>query len=341
MQLPYPAASDEIMAPLFEIADNYDLAAPWTTLSNSQPFCVCAKPGAEPVPCVAMGAGGDVFGIAIYPDEDGRRTFEWMRTGDVGLVHEERHRIRTASLTFSDRKELSPDALKQIKRLGRTYRGAGAWPDFQSYIPGYLPWLLTEDDAYHLGLAMRAAVHLALAGVRGKPVPEDDDERVPHVTFGGKGGMKVDVRPLAPHPPPRPLPMLPADEALVARLRKDCRKASSIWEMGAFASEMVVAERGQRPYMTTIALLVDAEQHLILHNQLLKPTELPDGILHTLTQAIDYNGSIPAEVRIADDTVAAIAGQTLKALGIRLRRAKCLHVEDVHEGLMRHLDNME
>ncbi|MFH1519517.1 MAG: hypothetical protein ABIE75_02990 [Candidatus Omnitrophota bacterium] len=148
---------------LYEAALALKAIAPWDWMWDSDMFAVQNPVDGEFGYCCVLGANREVFGFAVYLGSEGLRGYLGLISGDIGpRDHDLLHTKRCLLASFEDRKYLPKDGLAVIKQLGLEFSGSKAWPQFQSYQPGYLPWQLTRDEAVYLTLCLAQAKEVAL-----------------------------------------------------------------------------------------------------------------------------------------------------------------------------------
>src|SRR5690606_10296533 len=98
-------------------------------------------------------------GMAVYVGDEGlKSSFRTMEDNtayfDI-LLHQ-----RSLLLSLSDRDELDKEDYQIIKEAGMTFRGKKQRPMFRSYTPGMYPWLIDEEEARLLLVAIEQALLL-------------------------------------------------------------------------------------------------------------------------------------------------------------------------------------
>lgn len=100
--------------------------------------------------CCVLGELGEVLALNLYTGSKGLAGFLKIQHSDEHGVLDVLSLQYCLMASFDDRSQLETSSLKQIKELGLKFRGAQAWPNFQSFVPGYVPWSLTTQDEVHL-----------------------------------------------------------------------------------------------------------------------------------------------------------------------------------------------
>ena len=299
----------------------YCEARPWERLANEDVLVVNDPLGCFKGYCVALGDGGALYGLGVYLGDRGLLNYlTTMTSEDEPCGVEALERGLALSALLGDREELGNRERKAMRELGLRYRGRGRgrWPILRSVIPGHWPWYLSGDEARFLTVA--------LDNVR------DVAERIGRGTldlYAGRDPSEVLTRTLRDGAwrdewePLRP-PALPAEEhgADTDRLRSIGRSkpvGSAVWEVTAsYIPTGVQDERGSRPYMPTLVMVVESDSGLILTVRMLgrvpAAAERQEPVLELLEGADRLPGAVVCD---REDTAALLAPIT-RALDIGL-----------------------
>jgi len=163
-----------------------------------------------------------------------------------------------------------------IKKLGLKLRRHQVWPQFRSYRPGFLPWDLETQEARFLACALEQAIDVALRFKQdpGLLTPGDGNTYLVRVARRERGDPSwedqiITVSPVEPEPIPNSVSV--AKLEAVKLLPRDQR----VVEMDLFVVPMRIRERGARPYMPYMLLIVDRASGLVLASELFEAEETP------------------------------------------------------------------
>lgn len=134
----------------YQAAEQFRDLAPWSWLYDSNIFGVQDPVSGTVNYCCVMGAGGEVFALGIYPGDEGFQTYLNLAYAGDGTQNEAMIaalRQRLIKVEFVDREEMRKPELEHLKSLGLKYRGSRQWVKAEDYRPGYLPDLITADQA--------------------------------------------------------------------------------------------------------------------------------------------------------------------------------------------------
>lgn len=153
-----PSAPLETWRSLYENSLRFLELRPWESLQDSDIFGVLHPGTGRTGYCCVLGALGQVLALCVYLGSEGIEIYRRMEEEEFTLDYDELAAAQFC-LTgeFEDRSALKKQDLAVIKALGLKFRGRRAYPVFRSYLPGYGPWFLTEEEAIFLTLAFGTA----------------------------------------------------------------------------------------------------------------------------------------------------------------------------------------
>jgi len=151
-----PDVSLDTWNQLYEAASEFARLKPWDPFDGSMLFGVWDTASKRMGYACVLGDLGEVLALCVYRGAEGfdfhRRTQnnEFQRKPDeaVGLQN-------CLMVEFADREELEKPDREVIRKLSLSFRGPKVWPRFRSYLPGHLPWYLTQDEATHMTYVLR------------------------------------------------------------------------------------------------------------------------------------------------------------------------------------------
>ena len=149
---------------LYELALEYRKASLWKRMEEDQLFAVPLAGGRIGYASV-MGAIGEHFALAVYPGEEGLRSYHILRSyGDFSEIEYSPALQNHVSIqvSFEAKSDLSTEELAAAKdyakRKGIRFAGKNAYPMFFKAEAGYTIWPdLTEQDQEDLAAGLRAA----------------------------------------------------------------------------------------------------------------------------------------------------------------------------------------
>ena len=315
--------------------------APWEWMAETDIFGI-QDPETGKIGFVSvMGALGEHLALAAYLGAEGLYSFwAFAESADdappdafLGIPH--------LQASFEDRGELTNKDRALIKELGLRFRGRQEWPLFRSYRPGYLPWYLEPWEVRFLTHVLEQAAEVALRFKQDPAVLEPIDEesylvRMPQQIAGDLlWGDKI-VR--VPPPEPKDIPVPMDLEAL--EYVKQLPQGEHTLEVDLSLVPIHVQEKGERPYMPHMLLMVESESGFIFSTELLGPEpglpelwgSVPMQVVHQLVRM----GTRPREIRVRTFELFALVQLLAQELGFEVKRSPRLRSLDrARRSLMR------
>ncbi|OGS18000.1 MAG: hypothetical protein A3J70_06905, partial [Elusimicrobia bacterium RIFCSPHIGHO2_02_FULL_61_10] len=238
---------------------------------------------------------------------------------------------------FADRQFLGKADLEVIRNLNLQFRGANSWPVFRSYLPGYAPWPLTDEEAVFLTFALRCAsdaiqrvddLELDLLSRPGQVFcyyPKGKDR-----SAEGEFETRWDPAPIYRPEPPPPLNL---DQERISHILSKPRQKDSAWEADFNFLPVHVTDR-ERPYFPISALVVHQATGFVFNAKAENAAPRHQVLANAILESIEKTGFFPDEVHVRDERVASSLSPLGKSLGIRVVAKKRLGaVEEAKRGL--------
>lgn len=243
---------------------------PWNWLSDDQVFAVQDPVNGTPLFVSVLGAAGEEFGLAVYIGEEGYESLLETMSGAVGaeeLVFSQRSLLAS----FSDREELEADDLQLLKDAGLSFRGKKQWPLFRSFLPGYYPWSIDEEEARLLIEVIgqtKAVLKKVKAGMKVQAAKDHRSFFGRRVNGAGEWQDDKFIIDIPANPKEKAAAELMVPETEIARLKK--KKAADMKaEYGLFfINQPIQDEPEERPYFPLAAVALDQASGLVLHQHI-------------------------------------------------------------------------
>lgn len=223
--------------------------------------------------CSILGAGDEVYGLAVYRGEAGLQTLTKVIVEDMmdeTIFHEQDSFL----LSFEDRADLLNEDYALIQSAGVKFRGKKAWPSFRSKRPSYAPWKLNQDEVNVMIKIMEQAIIVATR-FREQPdlflsgAHDQFFARIATLQDGvvvWKDGWTSSL-PTLVEMSEQPLHI---SEFQIAKLKKDFPLSKTMWEQGTFYLPMPIQEDlNEPPYYPQLSLSIDCHSELIVAQQLI------------------------------------------------------------------------
>jgi hypothetical protein len=315
---------------LYAAAATFKEAAPWTWMTEEELFGVRNPETGEVGYASIMGQLGEHLALGLYLGSQGLDDFLRMIRGDE---HEnpsfllETHQLQAS---FEDRDALYPEDREVMKALGLKFRGRQAWPAFRSFMPGYLPWLVTSAEARFLTVALEQVVEVTGRLAKNRTLlnpPREGHVLVRSLTVSGW----ADEWFLPPAPPERILP--PVDATRLAALRQKLPSSRHNLQVDIFPLPGSFKDKDDpRPYLAYNMLVVDAASTFILATEVLSPKPTLDALWdqapEKLLGVLIRFGSLPKQITVRRPWFRRLLGATVTGLGSQIKLAHRLPALD-------------
>lgn len=325
--MPHPKPSLKEWKALYQAATDFIKIKPWTWLSDSDLFGVLNPHNKEIGYCCIMGALGEVYALAVYAGSEGLESYLKMQSGEIDVDDPDvLHMQKCLMASFEDRERLEREDLQVIKKLGLKFRGRSAWPQFRSYLPGYVPWFLTKDEARFLAIALQQATDVALRYKGDRSILNPPKRGLVLVRVSGQAEQKgrwkdVWVAPLLAEK--EDLAVAPIDELRLQRIKEHIGKKAGTWEIGFFYFPAPVQE-GERPHYPLTGIILDHSKGLALHNCLAPQWSFFDEFPESVLRFVEENEMVPKRILVDKPESLKMLHSFASALSIELKMVDML-----------------
>jgi len=324
---------------LHSAAEEFRNAGCWDVMWDTDVFGVKDPASGKIGYCCVMGHGGEHFGLGVYLGAEGLEGILRMQDGDVPANPVDMLQVQDCIMaSFEDRKLLWPEDLDVIVSLGLKFRGRNAWPLFRSYRPGYVPWLLTGEEAKFLTLALRETI--CVSG-RFATDPDMLDSAVPgscsylvRVPRKDGNGLTWKDEWLEPVLPKKGKSAAePVNDALLQKVigRNLPRRGS--WEIGSFRAPQPVREKDERPFFPIMTLFVERGSGFIRKYHMESAVASRPRYAAMLLGQAEEHGVLPVEIFVDKEEVFNALHPVASKLGIRLGIDDLSALEDARESM--------
>lgn len=329
---------------LYELAFAFRNAKLWNRLHEDELFAI-PLPNGETGYCSVMGEMGDHFALAVYPGEQGLRSFQSIQKAENAIkrfklpnplkMQEQMLSLLCIQYSLENKDMLLPEELSSVRdyaaRHDIKFRGSNSFPQFVTQRPAACPEQVTsEEDIQILCEALRAAlaVNEKLLNVQRGELEKETlgfsnglaaSRSLPVLTREQNGyTWSIGVLPdFIPQTYPQPVLQ---DELLLARLKK-AKKRNTTWVCDVAMYPMPVQEEGiSTPVFPYILLAVDKETGILLESTIVLSYEQEaDALLLGLGKQM-LEVCVPRRIIVTDDRTHAFLKAFTDSLGIKLVR---------------------
>ncbi|GGE36340.1 hypothetical protein GCM10011391_13940 [Pullulanibacillus camelliae] len=314
---------------LFNAINTYKKIKPWEVLADDQILVIQLPDILGTAYCSVLGAAGEDFGLGIYLGNSGLRLLQQLLHGtdinrDLITTYHGLH------LSFVDREELADDDYQLIKGLGFRYHGRNQWPMLRSFKPGYVPWLLDQEDIKPLTLILKQVIE-AVNQVKAKAleIPVASAEKW-YTRSSVKVGKRLKWENDFMSPEMTEQKNTSAQQAPLVISELELRQAKKTLshfnipvEFSAkFLPVPTQDQTYERPYFPRMLLAIEQKQGMILYNDLIKPDALEAELQKAFLTMINRLEQIPREVIVESEEVEHIMRPVCQALSIKIQRGE-------------------
>lgn len=322
----------DVWKTLFDRALAYRDLAPWTWMDDDHIFAVMAPDG-ESLYCTVIGALGQEYGLVIYIGEEGYMCLQDILSGTLhpkDAVFQERALL----VSLAPRNHLERDDKALLRKHHIPVSGKQLLPMFRSFVPGYYPWFLSEEEAAWAAMALEQAVvvaerlrggELALAAFsRGNRLFARVAERREDGLHWRDGWVP---RPKAKKKETSALD-IGTDELAKA---KTLERAPLFVEFSvAYVNRPIQERRSERPYFPLLALAADAASGVILHHQVFRGQTDAKTLQQSFLAFARALGCVPSHVRVTKEHGPLLA-PLLRELGVNMSTGPTPRSDEVRQ----------
>ncbi len=314
---------------LFAAAKRFKQHECWKYMWDSDVFGVKNPETGKIGYCCVMGRNGEHFGLGVYKGSVGLE-------GLLKVLNDEVHATGLNALhvqhclmaSFEDRKYIDKKDYALIKKLGLSFRGRNAWPQFRDYTPGFHPWYISSDDARFLTIALDQTIQMA-ERMKEDPdlvYPEDDDftylVRVPQKKNDGDFVWKDSW--LTPTPVKEKFMVINLEEntelqQCLKEMKQLYKQRDAIWEVGvSYYPQPVQDTKGERPFYPKMMMLADHRSRMILSFAMGEKDQYRDSFIHEFLSFLDRFKMLPKKIMASDEEFLRLFQPMTDKLGIEL-----------------------
>ena len=312
---------------LVESAVRIKQLAPWQWMNEEDVFAIKHPKTGEIGFISVMGALGRHVAVAVYLGSHAFAKFNALRHAPPNFLDEYPElllEIPQLQASFEDRDDLEEWDRQLLRSLNLKFRGRKAWPRFQSFRPGFMPWRLEPDEVRFLTLALEQLEQVAPRAHTDRSFLQGEDTstfllRARRMKEGRTGEWEDRyLRTPPPEFPPVPLAWDPGDIKELKRMRPQ----EDVIELDFFQYPGAIGKKGERPQAGYILLALHAQSNLIFGVETLHVTEsiermwgqIPGILLHRLVGP----GMRPKEIHVQSQLLVNVLQTAFKELGTRI-----------------------
>ncbi len=313
-------ADIQIWKELYELAFEIKQRKPWDYLSDMDLIAVHPKGYDEPVYCCIMGSGGEYFAVACYVGQGGLNDlYSIVAAGNSPTpVHYIMMSQSNLTCTFGDRDEVSPQQKKIIKELGYRFRGKGNWVYFESYKPGYIPYIPDQQEV-RLLMDVYPQLIQAIDSLFAEEIDVDFENGMCLMRrFDAQTGHYINSSVKVPDKEDDQSVYTLSNEVQKRQLKKKKQNNQHIIMDLCYMKSAVIDKKYDRPVLPQILFVVDWDTELILAADMLHPGDnVASAILTRLCDCVMKMGRFKAVI-LRNMLIYDVIEKTCEELGIEV-----------------------
>lgn len=324
---------------LYSAALEFKELAAWNWMHDCDIFGIKDPVSGEIGYCCIMGAAGEHYALGLYLGSEGLDGLSRILSGEFSEFKDEAFFVQKCLMaSFEDRKYLQKQDLQQIKALGLKFRGNNAWPLFRNYMPGFVPWYLTGEEARFLTIALQQAMDVSKRFKKNPRLLVHPSRIHYFVRVPDKQGESIVWKDEWLEPLPlkkEDSSAILVDKTTLSRLKKARLPRRGIWEIDFFYVPAPVWEKGERPYYPYMSLLVNHNSALFLNFQMEKQSDHKSKFPEKFADFIERIKVMPYELLVKRHDVYRIMEPLSKELGIEITMVESLPALEYAQRTMR------
>ena len=320
--------SQQEWATLFDAAMAFKNLKCWEWMYDHDVFGIQNPETGEIGYCCVMGQLGEVLALNVYLGAKGFASYRQLQelaqpaASGYALGPPLLSSQLCVMASFEDRAELHAQDLRLIKDLGLKFRGKKAWPLFQSYQPGYLPWFLTSAEAQFLTVALQQAIHVAEKTRVNPHLLDSSDKGKPKILVRRhENGQWSEVWEDPPsYEAPAIIPIV--NDLQLAQLKKANFLHKGTWATDCVMLPMPVRE-GTRPYFPYVFPVFSSEG-MALGMEMFKSEEIESALPQAFMNILETVQALPQTLQVGSEQTCTLLEPIARKLKIPLQRVESL-----------------
>jgi len=323
---------------LYEAAIQFKKMKCWDWMWDTDLFGVQNPITGEIGYCCVMGGAGEHYALAVYQGSEGLYGYLSLQSGIKPSLQDILSLQKLLMASFEDRELLQKEDIQLTKKFDLKFSGPDSWPLFRSYLPGYHPWYLTDEEAKYLTLCLWQAIDVSLR------FKDDPRKLTPHmgnrylVRVPKKDKTGLSWRDVWMEPLPLQkgeIIVEPIDEVRLEKIKRRIPNRQGVWEVDYFYYPSPIRDKEERPYYPYITLWVDQHSGFILSHHLDKPTECMSEFQRNFFKLAEKKKILPREILVKKEEILKLFEPIASELGINIRRVKKLEMLEEAQASMR------
>jgi len=328
--------SQEQLKELYSLAGKFEQLKCWECMEDSDIFGVINPENGETGYACVLGNAEQAYGINIYLGPKGIAGYLKLLNGEI---YEGNNLFATQyclSLTFEPDSFLDDKDIRTIHESGLIWKNKEMLPIFRSYIPGYYPWHLTEEEVRFFTTYLQQSIEVCKRFKKNSELfttsePNTYFVRVPlnsnnvlvwHDEFIKAKLFNEEEEPVY------------VNELKIKRILKKFPQRVGIWELGCEFFPISINNKKSRPFMPLSFLCVDGSTGEILAQNLSEMRKRQLIVGEEILGLIEKRNIIPEVIFVNNKILVKILDPLIKVLEIPIKFEKIMPFYNEAENAM-------
>lgn len=321
-----PVVSPDIYRALVDSAMELRRLEPWKFLDDGQIIGLQDTPDGPIRIASILGCAQQVYGLIIFRRKSGIR---WIletlgKDHTVGLQHQNFLLSQDClKIEFLPKSALDHHGLAALKAIDfmPEKRIRNVWPQFLSFMPGYIPWHIDQEEAIQLTADLQRLLPFLRLEKETSVFKSHPAGEVPFLSIPSSPPLRMDEiswqRLILPNePPPQPIPLSESD---CQSLLKAPQNKQMVWEVDCLYGPQPVLDN-PRPSFPWFFLAVDKKSRTILqaHMEDRQTSTCEATAAKQLLRTFREANIRPGAIHLSNPDLAAALSEIAIKLNIRL-----------------------
>ncbi|GIN70776.1 hypothetical protein J14TS2_12510 [Bacillus sp. J14TS2] len=289
-------------------AKEFNKLAPWTVVEGDDIYIITDPITKDQVFCSVLGNANELYGLAIYIGKEGFESLLQILNQSNESAFELSQKQKAVLVSFVNRDELEKADYELIKEANMSFRGKHQWPEFRSYQPGFFPWMINQEEARLLLLALEQLPYL-VEGIKEQPphleetaqgawlarIPKENSQGEIQWTSGYVTSSIFNWDATSEEEYPSYL-----SELEVKRLSKYKQDQGTV-EFDFFPVNMPIQEQeGERPYFPNLCVAIDQESGMVLFQEMQAGGDMVEQCQRAFLKFLQNRDTVPSKIFVSE-----------------------------------------
>lgn len=314
---------------LYEVAETIKRIQPWNFLTEDDIVTIQLPDRNEPIFCSVIGAAGEMFAVIVYPDIASFAERIKMAAGFDMPSYIMTGRQNCLMCNFADRDELSKRDLSVIKALGLKFRGRNQWIYFNSFKPGFAPYIIDAAESDIMIGALQNFIMALHHHIEGKLKVNFEKGKTLLRFYSKEKNLWFNAEADMPKIlPPMIKSVTIRDELFTARLNALKQTKIKIEIELFYLPAEIKTKNGEPSRYPRMCLISDRANRQIIDQYILQEDDVEEQIVIGMLGDCFSQFGKPQTIFIRDDDMLGLIGNLCEKCGIKVSKSNSLGVID-------------